>query len=656
MLDDLYQAGTDAALNDLAARPLPQPTASPKFSVWNTIKAAPKGVAQGANESAGFWADVTGAFGQVAGATDARSSMFGSQTEAERQQEEQARQKLLKEGIDYTSPAGEDFRATAKDFMPDPTTAHTAEKVVGGLTRFITKAVGYSAAGGPVPGAALTGADEAFTTASDLKAKGVDLQTRTKVGAISGAAAAAGVLLPVSGSGVASTVALTAVGGPGMFVAQNAATREILQNAGYDKIGAQYDPFDPVGLAVSTLVPAGFGAWALRGAKLRAAGEIKPGEVKPGEVAPAAEHVAPEAARPTPEHVDAARVELLNQHTESTRLTPPEDIAGSNAHLTAVAQAIDQMGRGERVSVADILPPQSAQAARLADMVTTLQTAREGLLADAANMAEPGAIRQIRTELDTARADYVAATDAAEIKALAKQIQSTDQVSYKQALSNATKEMAQRADDAQARIDRLEGLVAQNAKAQRAFDALNQIDKQVADLQRQRSAIDAPATRETPVAAAAREAINTKAPTAHVQDATQPAAKPDATARAQTDAAAPEPATANARSTGAADGQSAAAADAGRTAAEPQAAGVGVGGDGAGAKAETAAHAARLAEIQAAFPDLEVMLDGMDKPAKLSEFLADIQRQAMEGTDMELGGNDAPLMQVAANCLLLNGG
>ncbi|MFX6949717.1 hypothetical protein ABTH81_21820, partial [Acinetobacter baumannii] len=46
---------------------------------------------------------------------------------------------------------------------------------------------------------------------------------------------------------------------------QQAATRSILQNAGYDKIAEQYDPFDPVGLAVATLIPAGFGAYASRG-------------------------------------------------------------------------------------------------------------------------------------------------------------------------------------------------------------------------------------------------------------------------------------------------------------------------------------------------------------------------------------------------------
>ena len=40
------------------------------------------------------------------------------------------------------------------------------------------------------------------------------------------------------------------------FIAQQAASKAILANAGYDQIAEQYNPFDPGGLAVSTLVPA----------------------------------------------------------------------------------------------------------------------------------------------------------------------------------------------------------------------------------------------------------------------------------------------------------------------------------------------------------------------------------------------------------------
>lgn len=65
--------------------------------------------------------------------------------------------------------------------------------------------------------------------------------------------------------------------------------------------------------------------------------------------------------------------------------------------------------------------------------------------------------------------------------------------------------------------------------------------------------------------------------------------------------------------------------------------------------------AQRLTEIQAEFPDLTVQMDGMDSPMRLADFLEQVQREAMDGNDFDLGGNDAPLMQVAATCFLLNG-
>lgn len=59
--------------------------------------------------------------------------------------------------------------------------------------------------------------------------------------------------------------------------------------------------------------------------------------------------------------------------------------------------------------------------------------------------------------------------------------------------------------------------------------------------------------------------------------------------------------------------------------------------------------------MQQQFPDLTVQMDGMAAPMRLSDFLDQVQREAMEGSDFDLGGNDAPLMQVAATCFLLNG-
>ncbi|WP_206706428.1 hypothetical protein, partial [Escherichia coli] len=63
-------------------------------------------------------------------------------------------------------------------------------------------------------------------------------------------AALAGVI-PVAGGTIARTVALGLAAGPGLQIAQTAMTRAILQSADYRQVADQYDPFDPIALAVS---------------------------------------------------------------------------------------------------------------------------------------------------------------------------------------------------------------------------------------------------------------------------------------------------------------------------------------------------------------------------------------------------------------------
>lgn len=269
MLDSMFQEGTDKVLDDRVARPLQAPTVRPSFgaSLWNTSTALPKGIGSGANDLAGFAADIFGAFGQVQAGYGLQADptlLFGDAEK--RQQEGQAARDQVQSGEAFSSDIGSGFRATSRSFSPDPATANTAEQILFGLGRFGVKAIGYTAAAGPAAGAALLGADEGTAEADRLKAQGVDFSTRTKAGAVVGAASGAAVALPVAGNTLMKTAALVAVGGPGSFVAQQAASRAILQHAGYDQIASQYDPFDPVGLAVSTLVPAAFGGLALRGA------------------------------------------------------------------------------------------------------------------------------------------------------------------------------------------------------------------------------------------------------------------------------------------------------------------------------------------------------------------------------------------------------
>lgn len=271
-IEDLFQAGTNKVLDDRVARPLPTPIAQRSFgaNLWGIASAAPKGVGAGANESAGFFSDILGIYGEMQAGYAHQldpSLMFDQKAAKAAFDEGAGARERVASGAAFSTDMGTAFRATARSFAPDPQSAGRAEQMLFGLTRFATKAVGYSLAGSPVPGAVLTGVDEGMTEADRLKAQGVDIQTRTNVGAVAGAVAGVSVALPMAGKTVAGTAGLVAAGGPGGFIAQQAATKSILENAGYGQMANQYDPFDPVGLAISTLVPAGFGAFAMRGAR-----------------------------------------------------------------------------------------------------------------------------------------------------------------------------------------------------------------------------------------------------------------------------------------------------------------------------------------------------------------------------------------------------
>lgn len=276
---DSYQDSTDQALSVMASQPLTPELPKPKHSGWTTV---PRAVAGAVAELSGNALDVSGAISQVTDfeggeLLDFSGGEMGNMSASQPNQRigpyaKKSRvdqfKKLNTEGFDFRS--GKPAYQFAQDLRPDPITAGTAENIVFSLTKGLTKAIGAGTVLGPMAGAGLFGTSEGMTTAEDLANQGVDKSTRTKVGAVTGVLNTVGVALPVVSKNLAQTAALVAVGGPGSFVAQQSATKAILQNANYDEIAAQYDPLDPVGLAVSTLVPAGFAIWA-RGTKTKQA-------------------------------------------------------------------------------------------------------------------------------------------------------------------------------------------------------------------------------------------------------------------------------------------------------------------------------------------------------------------------------------------------
>lgn len=273
---DPYASDTLTAISDANARPRPAPPApAPNWftrddnPVGTAAASIGKGIVSGGIASAGFWSDIVGAFGDV-------QAGYGAQADPALLVDPEARRKFAEQsaepaarvqsGAAFSSELGGALYGISAGFNPNPATSNVVDRTLFGFSSTASRALGYSLAGGPLIGATLTAADVGSEASQRLKEQGVDIGTRSAVGAVEGLGAGLGVVAPVAGSTVLRTAALVAGAGPGAYVAQTAATKAILDNAGYDKIANQYDPFDPVGLAVSTAVPAFFGGLHMRSA------------------------------------------------------------------------------------------------------------------------------------------------------------------------------------------------------------------------------------------------------------------------------------------------------------------------------------------------------------------------------------------------------
>ncbi|WP_439606869.1 hypothetical protein [Hydrogenophaga sp.] len=387
MLLDAFDTAMDSAISDMAQRPRAPKPQTPAFSAWSVVRGAGRSVPAGVAEAGASSIELMSGLSKV---DISPETMRASQTEEGRLEMQRRAQETLETGF-RGNDVSASLRSVAEGYMPDPLTAHGAEMAVAEFGRLGTKALTAGVLLGPVAGAIVSGAEEGFTEAEKLARQGVDVETRTKAGAVTGAITALGFALPVAGKTWAGTAGLAVAGGPASFMAQQASTRAILDSAGYEKLSDQYDPFDPVGLTLSTLVPFGFGAMAMRSAA-RAKGRVEP--------SPAA--AVDEAI------VDSARVDLLRQHVEVTRATPAEDLVASAAHDKALSRAIDQMADGSRVEVADTIPIQAA--ARIVDEVAT-RTA--GLREELDAMQARGEIPEAASRVEPARYDIARLADEA---------------------------------------------------------------------------------------------------------------------------------------------------------------------------------------------------------------------------------------------------
>jgi hypothetical protein len=649
----ILDARTDEMLG--AARNAPfitPPKPEAKFNAWQFVTAIPRGSVEGLAQVGATGADLAQAI------NDPRHK--GGAVPLER----------------FSSAEGDAMREYGTMLRPDAKTAHAAEQVLYQASRVLTKVVGGAMVAG-IPGVLAAAAEEGFTQSDELRLQGVDPSTRIKAGAVAAAGTSLAVL-PVAGQTLGSTAALYAVGGPLGFMAQQAATREILQAANYDKIAMQYDPFDPVGLAVSSLIPAPFAAYGLRGNKARAAADAKaaadaaeaariaaiadgPEPVK----TPVAQAVA--AAYP-PEAVDAARVRYAVEEQQRASLAEPADPVAVRADEAAAAKAEEQIAKGERVEVREVAPEvldpakvaQADAILKLADewgvdpwQVPEQQPARAALspidaealrgMGSAAYWAEVGG-KMIRGALQpnsgmdapvVARTKWIPAEEwFARMRSSLGSDGLSKQADIQAAIEKAIageklKAKEQRTVDwIRAELDDMKRRLRENEFLPDEYDRLTQDAFS--------EGLAAPDAGDLALVARAAEIDSNAVEAAAVKYENDDAAfmaeiKRIANDGQQTQAAA---------KSGSGPGEGGPGA---RQAQDP--------GEAASPGEKVAAESAqaRIDAVRAQFPDLLVQLDGMDKPMKLADFLAMAKAEADEMLA------DAPLYEVAAQCAITNG-
>ncbi len=112
-------------------------------------------------------------------------------------------------------------------------------------------------------------------------------------------------------------------------------------------------------------------------------------------------------------------------------------------------------------------------------LIRKLETEKESLLGTAGNLAESGEIRAIQAEIELLKKKLIPADG---VKSLAKDIQTGEKVSYKQALKEANKRVDENNSQVGASINRLEQQVETNRQAATATQRIAAIEKEIEQL------------------------------------------------------------------------------------------------------------------------------------------------------------------------------
>lgn len=252
----------------------------------------------------------------------------------------------------YFETHDEVFNGAVDYWTPKPGEVGTAGQVAGQLAGGVMQAI--------VSPALLVGTTQ-LSAAEDLVRSGVDSTTAQVVGGIQGASMAVGLKLPYLGQTLATRVLSGAGGNLVQGTAGALASWEVLKAEGYDKQAEQYNPWDLRARALDVMLGAAFGGLAHIDAK----GKLQ------------------EPPKLTP--TDEAALLVANQARHLEDVTPqgrPATDADATMHADAMRRAIDQVLRGEQVTVDDIvrdmrLVPDEAQYQQRAEIMAEAQRIAE---------------------------------------------------------------------------------------------------------------------------------------------------------------------------------------------------------------------------------------------------------------------------------------
>lgn len=356
---DLYSGRIDQSIQRDLARP-PVADEPQSFNAWSFMAAGAKGVPRGGLQGAGSVSDLLSGFGTALAATNpSGEGMFSTGTDSEKAQAGQASARLAA-GQAFDPAAGNALRRKANEFAPDPQSSSKADQVINGLATGVTKAATAITLMGPLPGAAAFGAGEANNTYRELIEKGVDEDTAMKVAGVTGVASGVGAAIPVGGATVAQTMGLVLASGPATFVAQEKLSHDILEKAGYKDEASLHNPTDPLGLALSTVIPFAFGAAHVAGIKSKAK--------------------APEAIKTEADVKDAVQLNPAEQSASDA-------FERSATNIAELRMAIDAETRPEARAILEAeLANQVGQAQKHARDVTVTRGAADPEVVDAARV------------------------------------------------------------------------------------------------------------------------------------------------------------------------------------------------------------------------------------------------------------------------------